>query len=903
MYKALKRVLVLSIIFVVFLSILVYGILNVNKIIEDNRQYIISQIEKSLGRQVGVNKIRLNMLGGLGLGLSGLSIKDDPNFYSGNFLETKNLVVNVKLLPLLSKKVQVKKIILNGPVIRIIKNKNGDFNFSTIAGAKKQKQKDSEKESPVNKFNISLLDISNGKIQYTDRAQRSTVDLDNIDLSLKNIGLDDKIDIDLTLSVLDKNQNININGNIGPLGQQINTDSLPISLDLQISSLNIKALQSSIPQLRKSLPPDINQLDKLSIKTRIDGDLSRMRLTDLELKSILFGSKDPNLSVTGSVGPVGTSVSEHDMFFKLNLDLGPINSEQLLSIDLLSASVPADLNMNGPISFMADIEGNPSNIAIKNGVLEASNTDVVYAKSFNKPRGTELNLKTDAKLNKDNLEIKNTNLNVGSLQLNIDGTYNTNTSNADINIKSNKADLQKLSKILPDLFTYNITGFLEADAKIKGLTEEGKTPAINGFIKLAGVNAKPEQLSKPINDLNSEIKFAGNSASLDKTDLIIGKSKISVISEAASISPISVSYVIASPKIYMADISPDNKTDESINDVTITGKVFEQVGAMIHRATIKSRSGKLSSLGYSNLNGKLSIKDDVITLDQMAMNVLSATINANGVYDISNPKPAFDLKTQIKGLSITNLTQSLFRSNNEHIKGNSDLNIDISGSGNTWEDIKPTLSGLTKINLTEGELVDFNIAEGVLSGITGVSGLSGLVSSSLRSKYPQLFQSKSTIFYDMKSVLKIDDGKINFNDLILKATDYLVKGDGSIGLDKGVDVNGQIRMSEKFSNDLIANAEFIKYLRNDNNEIIIPFDLKGLLPNVSVKPDLTFVANKLKGAAIDRGKDELQKRVIDKIIPKTTNPDSESTDNTQGTTIKSIEEDLIQKGLDKVLDF
>lgn len=903
MYKALKRVLVLSIIFVVFLSVLVYGILNVNELIEENRQYIVSQIEKSIGRQVGVNKIRLNILGGLGLGLSGLSIKDDPSFFAGNFLETKNLVVNVKLLPLLSKEVQVKKIILNDPVIRIIKNKNGDFNFSTIGGKENPNQTESEKESTVKKFNISLVDVSNGNIQYIDREQRSTIELDNIDLSLKNIGLDEKIDIDLALSLLDKNQNINIKGNIGPLGQQINTDSLPLSLDLQISSLNIKALKSSIPQLKKSLPPDINQIDKLSLKTRIDGDLSNMRLTDLELESHLFGSTQSNLFVNGSVGPVGAKVSEHDMFFKLNMDIGPLNSQQLLSIDSLSTLVPADLKMNGPISFMADIEGNPSNITIKNGVLEASSTDIVYAESFNKPKGIDLTLKTDASLNKDNMKLENTNLKLDSLQLDIYGTYNTSSTNADINIKSNKADLQKLSSLLPDLSTHNISGFVEADAKIKGLTGQGKTPAINGFIKLTGVNAKPEQLAKPINDLNSEIKFTGNSASLDKTDLVIGKSKISVISEAASISPISVSYVIASPKIYMADVSPENKTDESINDVTITGKVFEQVGTMIHRATIKSRSGKLSSLGYSNLNGKLSIKDDVITLDQMAMNILSATINANGVYDLSNPKPAFDLKTQIKGLSITNLTQSLFRADNQHLRGNSDLNIDISGSGNTWDEIKPTLSGLTKISLTEGELVDFNIAEGVLSGITGVSGLSGLVSSSLKSKYPQVFQSKSTIFYDLKSVLKIDDGKINFNDLILKATDYLVKGDGSIGLDKGIDVNGQLKMSEKISNDLIANADFIKYLRNDNNEIIIPFDLKGLLPNVSAKPDLTFVANKLKGAAIDRGRDELQKRVIDKIIPKTTSPDTESEGGDQQTKPKSIEEDLIQKGLDKVLDF
>ena len=191
----------------------------------------------------------------------------------------------------------------------------------------------------------------------------------------------------------------------------------------------------------------------------------------------------------------------------------------------------------------------------------------------------------------------------------------------------------------------------------------------------------------------------------------------------------------------------------------------------------------------------------------------------------------------------------------------------------------------------------------MLSGITGVSGLSGLINNSLKSKYPSVFKNKNTVFYDLKSVLKIKEGKINFNDLILKSTDYFVKGDGWVSLDKGVNVDGVLNLSEQFSNDLIANADFVKYLRNNKNQIQIPFNLSGILPNVSPKPDLSFVAKSLQGAAIDRGKEELEKQIIDKIIPKKDDPDSKSTDSGKETEPKSLEEELIQKGLDKVLDF
>ena len=124
MYKPLKRVLILSIVFVILFSILIYAFLNINTLIEENKEYIVSQVEKAVGREVTVNNIRLNLLGGLGLNLTDLKIKDDPHYYSGNFIETSSLIVNVRLLPLLFKDVQVKKIILKDPVIIIIKDKN-----------------------------------------------------------------------------------------------------------------------------------------------------------------------------------------------------------------------------------------------------------------------------------------------------------------------------------------------------------------------------------------------------------------------------------------------------------------------------------------------------------------------------------------------------------------------------------------------------------------------------------------------------------------------------------------------------------------------------------------------------------------------------------------------------------
>jgi len=305
------------------------------------------------------------------------------------------------------------------------------------------------------------LDISNGLIQYIDLKERYFIELKNIDLALQNIGFDDEITVDLALSLLDNEQNINLKGNLGPVGQQLNIDNLPLKLDLIISSLDLKKIKKTIPQLKDLLPPEIEIIDRLSLNTKLVGNLSKLRLSDIDLKCSLFGSDSTNLKVNGSVGPVGSNVAFEDIFFKLDLDLGPVNSENLLSLNPLESIILPDLKLEGPLSFSGNIEGNLSNLSVKNGILDASGSNIVFDKSFNKPKGINLTLKINANFKNDNLELKDTNLKLSSLQLDVAGKYNFESSRADLNLKSNKANLETLSKIIPDIKAYNITGFIE----------------------------------------------------------------------------------------------------------------------------------------------------------------------------------------------------------------------------------------------------------------------------------------------------------------------------------------------------------------------------------------------------------------------------------------------------------
>ena len=77
----------------------------------------------------------------------------------------------------------------------------------------------------------------------------------------------------------------------------------------------------------------------------------------------------------------------------------------------------------------------------------------------------------------------------------------------------------------------------------------------------------------------------------------------------------------------------------------------------------------------------------------------------------------------------------------------------ISGSGKEWNEIKPSLRGQGQAEVLQGALLDFNIADNVLSSVTGIPGLTSLINPQVRKKYPETFEAKDTQFKELKGLV------------------------------------------------------------------------------------------------------------------------------------------------------
>jgi len=89
-------------------------------------------LEQVLHRKIEVEDVRLTLFPKLGAQLRNVVIADDPGFSSTPFLTVPSVRVAVQWRPLLQRRIQVESVLIEGPVVQVIRSKNGDLNTATI---------------------------------------------------------------------------------------------------------------------------------------------------------------------------------------------------------------------------------------------------------------------------------------------------------------------------------------------------------------------------------------------------------------------------------------------------------------------------------------------------------------------------------------------------------------------------------------------------------------------------------------------------------------------------------------------------------------------------------------------------------------------------------------------------
>ena len=95
-------------------------------------------VEEAIHRRVDVGEVRLRLVPTPSIRLSSLKVWDTPDFPNNTFFAAEQIQLRLKLWPLLRGRFEVTELVLDKPVVSLLKQSDGTFNYSDIAAKKAQ---------------------------------------------------------------------------------------------------------------------------------------------------------------------------------------------------------------------------------------------------------------------------------------------------------------------------------------------------------------------------------------------------------------------------------------------------------------------------------------------------------------------------------------------------------------------------------------------------------------------------------------------------------------------------------------------------------------------------------------------------------------------------------------------
>ena len=316
----------------------------------DVNQYkpkIESKVAEATGRDFEIGgDLKLSLFPWAGVSFTDLRMGNPKGFEEENFVSIKAFDVQMKLLPLLTKNIQIKRFVVERPRIVLIKSKGGQGNWEGLGGpsgeheTRETKRRTHKKEPgeglPIQSLVIGECAIRNGSVLWVDQAKGERTELSDLTVQLEDVSFEKPIRIVLS-ALLDKKP-LSLEGRLGPLGKEPGKGPLPLNLvvkaldqldvklegkvvdpaikpqfdlTLQVSPFSPRKLMAALTQPFPVETADPKALDKVALKMNLKGDTANVSIREGALNldesklEFSFRAKD---------------FEKPDLAFKLNLD-------------------------------------------------------------------------------------------------------------------------------------------------------------------------------------------------------------------------------------------------------------------------------------------------------------------------------------------------------------------------------------------------------------------------------------------------------------------------------------------------------------------------------------------------------------------------------------------------------
>lgn len=439
-------------------------------------------------------------------------------------------------------------------------------------------------------------------------------------------------------------------------------------------------------------------------------------------------------------------------------------------------------------------------------------------------------------------------------------------------------NLANISKAYPIKLDTPLTGILKADIKTKF---DMKSVETNNYDKiLASGDAtitgfKYVDADKKTYSINTaSAQFSNQKINLKQLDMTTGKTDIQLngtvenfLGYAFKNQELRGNFNMNSNQLLVSDFMTETQT--TVNNKTTTSEAVKIPKLINVTLNASANSVVYDNLNLKNVSGKLIVKDEKVSLQNLKTSIFGGVITATGDVSTKAAIPVFNMDLGLNTVDIQQaFTQLEMLKNIAPIAGviNGKLNSTIKLSGNLdAKEMTPDLKTLS------GDLLGQ-----LLSTTINASNSEMLTALSSNVKFIDL---KKLNLNDLKANLTFKDGKVNVKPFDLKYQDIKVNIGGSHGFDQSMNYNVKFNVPAKYLgsevNNLLAKLTPAEASKLEN--IPVNAILTGNFKNPKVSTDMKSAVTNLANQLVQQQKDKLVNqgtKALENLINNNTKKDT-----------------------------
>ncbi|UWZ85323.1 AsmA family protein [Occallatibacter riparius] len=846
----------------------------------DVNQYrgtIQTQLQTRLYRPVQLGRMSLGVFP-LRVQVQAVNIGEDPRYRSKlPFAQVGQMDVSVKLLPLLSKNIEIKRLTLKRPTIELIKDVTGVWNFSSIGQAtqiapQQQGRNSAPPSAPAKaatggsgSFALNELRIADGQIAITDLQKRQPRAVyDHIDLTLKDYAPNQPFSIDLAAHLPGKGSELlELSGKGGPVNQA-QILMTPFDGKLEMKEVSLSGAQ-------KFLNAAALRGTDASLSGSADLTSSGGRMTSrgsLKIKDAVIRNTEVGYPIAADFDLGDDLNGDAIQINKCDVKLGSTPLSVKGTLNSRSTPAIADLSVSTKDASIEDA----ARLAAAFGVAFSTSTTIGGKLTANiHAQGPTDRLIMTGAVNGRDLEIKGKGIpsvRVPSLDLTMTpqdirsapftatsgatslaaqmsiAQYATTSPTLDATLKTINGKVDELLNIANG-FGVGATegmsgsGAITLDVHASGPLKNTSALVFNGTGSMQNASLRMPSLTQPLNVHNARLQFTQNSVNLANLSASLGSTNATGSVSIANFEAPRLTLALAADKLVVGELQKIIVPDKPAKKAELSWDILPVVHAASagQPGLFKTATGTgtitIGNLVYdrtnlTNVRSNINLDHGVIQLNPLTAQVFGGQINGSITADMRQDISSFAVNAKLTGADVNQLLTSVANTK-DSVAGTLNATLNQTLSLPPSGDVTQTLNGPFAFTVSNGKLTKLDLLNELgkiakfgesAKGYTAFSNMSGTFD----------IRNGVATTHDLKAALDVGSmagsGTINLVNqaLSLRLTTVLNKSfSQSVG---GTGIGGYMNTA----------------LANKNGELVLPVMIGGNMGRPVVTPDLQTIA-------------------------------------------------------------